>query len=259
MIYNEELNLKGFTVLRNAVERRVIDKLRKCAYDAFDIHKTLQIRNNSEIIINGVALHAILNDNYFLEFFSDLIQQDQFRSVINNFFGSKFIMNSFSALNNIPNDPNFSSIIHRDIKFFSGTLPLMVNVLIMVDDFTIENGATIILPYSHMIKEKPSDEFFHTNSIQATGNSGDILIFNSNIWHCSGKNSTDKDRIGLPITFSKSSLKQLLDYPRALGYNRKEEFNDELRQILGYDARIAENLDQWYQPFENRFYKKNQD
>jgi ectoine hydroxylase-related dioxygenase (phytanoyl-CoA dioxygenase family) len=54
-------------------------------------------------------------------------------------------------------------------------------------------------------------------------------------------------------------MKQLLDYPRALGYNRVGEFEPTIQQLLGYHSRVPANLDEWYQPFSERMYKKNQD
>jgi hypothetical protein len=50
-----------------------------------------------------------------------------------------------------------------------------------------------------------------------------------------------------------------MDYPRCLGYDIKNEFTKDMAQLLGYDSRVPANLKEWYQPFENRFYKKEQD
>ena len=256
---NQELKTKGYTILKNIVTIEDLIKLRKYSIDAFSQHREIQTKNNSDIITEGVALHVILNNEFFIEFLDKLLKNDEFKSTLTNYFGGKFIMNSFTALNNIPKSPNFSSIIHRDIKFYSGDVPLMINVLIMLDDFTEENGPTLLLPYSHMFEDKPSDEYFYENGIQVLGKKGDVLFFNSNVWHCSSRNETEEDRMAIPITFSKSMVKQLLDYPRALGYDNINKFNDDLKQVLGYDSRVAANLDEWYQPFESRLYKKNQD
>ena len=129
----------------------------------------------------------------------------------------------------------------------------------MVDDFTIENGATYLLPYSHLKEEKPTDKEFFNKSIQAVGNKGDLIVFDSNIWHSSAPNITSKGRRGIPITISRSFMKPLLDYPRALGYDKMETFNPKLQQLLGYYSRVPSSLDEWYQPENKRFYKKNQD
>lgn len=215
-----ELKLKGYSILNNIISDDDIYKLKKYSISAFKEHKDIQLKNNSDILTDGVALHVILHNNFFIEFLDRLIHNVNFKNLLDSFFKGKYIMNSFSALNNTPNITNFSSIIHRDIKFYSDKIPLMINVLIMLDDFTVDNGPTLLLPYSHLIEEKPSDEYFHENCVKILGKKGDILLFNSNIWHCSSKNNTNNDRMALPITFSKSVIKQLLDYPRAIGYER---------------------------------------
>ena len=110
-----------------------------------------------------------------------------------------------------------------------------------------------------MEKRKPSDEEFFANADQATGKRGDILIFNTNVWHSSAPNKTQKHRRAIPITISKSFMKQLLDYPRAIGYNKIDEFDYEFQQLLGYHSRVPASLDEWYQPENKRFYKKDQD
>ena len=129
----------------------------------------------------------------------------------------------------------------------------------MVDDFTIKNGGTLLLPESHKTEEKPTDEYFKLFSKQITGNKGDILVFNANVFHSSAPNTTQEHRRAIPITISKSCMKQLLDYPRALGYNRVKFWDEELLQFLGYDSRVPASLDEFYQPEDKRFYKKGQD
>ena len=129
----------------------------------------------------------------------------------------------------------------------------------MVDDFTIENGGTYLLTGSHLEEKKPSDEEFFSKAYQATGKRGDILIFNANVWHSSAPNKTQNNRRAIPFTISKSFMKQLLDYPRALGYDKMNSFTSEMQQFLGYYSRVPASLNEWYQPEENRFYKKYQD
>ena len=129
----------------------------------------------------------------------------------------------------------------------------------MVDDFTKENGGTFLIPESHLEEKKPTEQELLSRAIQAVGKRGDILIFNANVWHASAPNTTQDHRRAIPITISKSFMKQLLDYPRAIGYDRMDGFNNELQQLLGYYSRVPASLEEWYQPEEKRFYKKDQD
>jgi len=255
----KELKEVGFTILPQQVTSPWLEILSNSMDVAFAAHREIQIKNNNDITSDGVALHALLSSNNFIDFLYILLQNGFIQSLQDNFFHSKCILNSFSALNNLPNQPNFSAIVHRDLRFYSGNFPVMLNCLIMVDDFTIENGGTYLLPYSHLEERKPSDEEFFTKVIQATGKAGDILIFNANTWHASAPNKTQKDRKAIPFTVSRSFMKQLLDYPRAIGYDKMNTFSFEMQQFLGYHSRVPASLNEWYQPEIDRFYKKEQD
>lgn len=254
----KDLKEIGFTIIPNQVTPKWLDILSKSMDKAFLEHKEIQIKNNSSLT-DGVALHALLSSNNFIEFLYVLLENGFIQSLQDNYFQSNCILNSLSALNNLPDQPNFSAIVHRDLRFYSNRFPIMLNCLIMIDNFTVENGGTYLLPYSHLEERKPSDEEFFANSIQATGNAGDILIFDSNIWHASAPNKTQHGRRAIPFTVSKSFMKQLLDYPRAIGYDKINTFTYEMQQLLGYHSRVPASLDEWYQPEELRFYKKNQD
>lgn len=254
-----ELKDKGYTILRNKISSVWLDKLSVAIDKSFINHRKIQIENNNDIKTEGVALHVMLNDSIFIDFLKHLQNVGFIQELQDNFFKSKCILNSFSALDNLPNQPNFSAIVHRDLRFYSGDFPIMVNCLVMVDDFTVENGGTYLLAKSHLEKRKPSDDEFFANANQATGKRGDILIFNANVWHSSAPNKTQEHRRAIPITISKSFMKQLLDYPRAIGYNKIDEFDYEFQQLLGYHSRVPASLDEWYQPENKRFYKKDQD
>jgi len=254
-----ELKSLGYTVVPSQVNQDWLNILSVEMDKAFAEHREIQIRNGNDITTEGVALHALLSSDKFIDFLYTLLDNGFVKSLQESFFGGKCILNSFSALNNLPNQPNFSAKVHRDLRFYSGEFPMMLNCLIMVDDFTIENGGTYLLPKSHLEERKPSDEEFFANAIQAVGKAGDILVFNANVWHASAPNKTQNGRKAIPFTISKSFMKQLLDYPRAIGYDKMNLFREDMQQLLGYHSRVPASLNEWYMGEEDRYYKKDQD
>jgi ectoine hydroxylase-related dioxygenase (phytanoyl-CoA dioxygenase family) len=132
----------------------------------------------------------------------------------------------------------------------------MLNMLVMVDAFTAENGATRVLPGSHLRPERPDDETLARQSVQAVGPAGSILLFDSNLWHAAAPNHTARARVALTPTFTRAFVKPQLDYPRLLGEDYPA--TPRLRQLLGYRARVPSTLSEWYQPPEKRFYHRDQ-
>jgi|TARA_B110000908_G_scaffold169886_1_gene228011 ectoine hydroxylase-related dioxygenase (phytanoyl-CoA dioxygenase family) len=254
-----ELREKGYTIIRNLIDNELLDSLSNKMDVAFIKHRKTQLSNGNDIETGGVALHVLLDDVVFMNLLKHLQAVGMFKFLKEEFFGGKCIVNSLSALDNLPNQPNFSSLVHRDLRFYSGDFPIMVNCLLMVDGFSIENGGTYLLPGSHLEERKPTDKEFFKKAIQVVGNRGDIVIFNSNVWHSSAPNTTQNHRRAIPLTVSRSFMKQLIDYPRALGYNKMDSFTPQLQQLLGYHSRVPSSLNEWYQPENKRFYKKDQD
>lgn len=239
----QDLNNKGYAILRKLVSPTELEYYRGLADEA--LMETT----------SGVAMHAILKTPNLLNFLDYLKRKGVLYVLEKDYFKSKFILNSFSALDNNVLEPNFSALVHRDIRFFSGNCNLMVNCLVMLDDFTEENGATWVLPESHLEEEFPLGAYWDKNAIQLTGKAGDMVFWNSNLLHKTGENTTGKARRALPIVFSKSAMKQLLDYPKALG-ELGEGIEPYLTQLLGYDSRVPASLQEWN---GERTYKKDQD
>jgi ectoine hydroxylase-related dioxygenase (phytanoyl-CoA dioxygenase family) len=99
---------------------------------------------------------------------------------------------------------------------------------------------------------------FEQNAERATGQAGDIVLFDSRLWHAAAPNQSTRIRRALTLTFTPPFMKPQFDYPRALGYSEGAQFNPALRAVLGYDSRIPASLEEWYQPPDARFYKQGQ-
>jgi ectoine hydroxylase-related dioxygenase (phytanoyl-CoA dioxygenase family) len=228
----------GFYILKGKISKTELTRLQYLAKSALEGR-------------NGVGFHALVTTPRFISFLKTL-NEWVFPYIRESFFNSPFIIHAFTVLDN-QYGHNFSNEIHRDIRFFSGEVPVMLNLLIYLDDFTEENGATWLLPGSQLEKGKPNEEMFNANAVRAVGEAGSILVFDSNVWHRAGENKTGNQRRGIAITLTKSCIKQLLDLPKALGDIKQPE---EIKQLLGYHSRVPASLAEWE---GERTYLKDQD
>src|SRR5204863_434899 len=154
------------------------------------------------------------------------------------YFQGPYILNTYGGVLNLPGGGSYVGRVHRDQRTFSGDLHLMVQLLVMLDGFTEENGATWLLAGSHRMRDKPSDDEFFAGAVRAVGPAGSIVVFDSNLWHAAGVNRSGQPRRALTLAFTRPFIKQQLDYPRALGDERRDSFSPVLRQLLGYNARV---------------------
>lgn len=254
-----ELKEKGYTIIPSFFDKTFMNTVSDSMDQSYKFCREIQIKNEIDAITDGTVHHLLVtNDSIYLDIL-EKISNSPVYEFIKNYFNGNFIINSYGGVINITSKPSYVANVHRDIRFFSGIFPLMLNMLIMLDDFTLENGATYLLAKSHLKEERPTDDFFYKESDRAVGKKGDILFFNSNLWHAAGINNTDKVRRAITITFTKPFMKQQLDYSRSIGYEKVEKLSPDLQQIVGYYSRIPSNLEEWYQKPENRFYRPGQD
>lgn len=254
-----ELKNKGYTVIPSFFDKTYMNTVSKSMDSSYELCREIQIKNGIDAITDGTVHHLLAaEDSIYLEILKK-ISLSYIYEFIKSYFKGNCVLNSYGGVINITSKPSYVANVHRDIRFFSGDFPLMLNMLIMLDDFTLENGATYLLEESHLKEDKPSNEEFYEKSIRAIGKKGDVLFFNSNLWHAAGINTTNQKRRAITITFTKPFMKQQLDYSRVIGYENVEKLSVELQQLVGFYSRIPSNLDEWYQKPEQRFYRPGQD
>ncbi|MEX3808786.1 phytanoyl-CoA dioxygenase family protein [Paraburkholderia sp. BR13439] len=216
------------------------------------------IRRRNGVLDNsaGTLHHLLMDDPCYVELLAEF---SALEPVFKRYFGGNFILNSYGGVINERDSRSYVQNVHRDIRFGSDTRRFMVNALLMLDDFTLENGATHILSRSQNVQQQPADEDFYAHASRATGERGSVLLFDSRMWHATGRNTTNAPRRALTLTFTSPFFKPQLDYARLFGYRNLDRCNAWMRQVLGFNARVPESLDEFYVPVEQRFYQRGQD
>lgn len=133
-----------------------------------------------------------------------------------------------------------------------------INVLFAIDTFTPESGATFVVPGTHQQMTAPDRELLKRTAIPATCRAGGMIVFDSTLWHAAGQNTSGRDRLAINHQFTRSWIKQQIDYVRALGDAVIERQPPRTQQLLGWYTRVVTSLDEYYQPPEKRLYRGGQ-
>lgn len=248
------LNKFGWIIYENALELEFVNQINEALEVAYEKRRLIQKMNGISQNMEGTLHHLIEPDNFAMKFLSRLYCHEEMKA----FLAGNYIVNAFGGVMNSKNNRPYVQNIHRDVRSFMGSEKMMVQMMVLLDDFTEENGATFMLSGSHKYPSKPDEQYFYEHADRALAKKGTIVLFDSNIWHAAGKNNTDENRRVLTISFTKPQFKQQFDYPRFLGYDFAESISDELKQILGYKSRVPATLHEYYQPVEKRMYQPDQ-
>jgi hypothetical protein len=253
--FNRQMTERGWVVFEAAVAPDLLGRMADDLEAAWDICRAIQVRNGVATDADRTVHHLIGIKPSFLEYLDGSEALDPYFEA---YFGGKYVLNSFGGAINSQGRTSYAQRIHRDIRSYSGDMPLLLNTLVMLDAFTAENGATYMLSGSHKAAEKPSDKDFYARAERAAGPAGSVLVFNSNVWHAGGNNTTDRTRRSVTPMYARPFIKPQFDYPRVLGYDAGVSLTPYARQVIGFNARIPANLDEWYQPPERRMYRGDQ-
>ncbi len=252
--FKNRMESAGWFLFEDVVDETLVGQLIVDLERSYDVRRKIQIKNGVDADTEGTAHHVLADGGSFLE----LLGRAYIHEYLKTLFGGQYILNAFGGNLNRSGQRTYASNVHRDVRTYTRELRLLVNTIVMLDDFTLTNGATHLLAGSHLDKSKPSDEVFFKTADRAVGRRGSIVVWDSNVWHAAGVNHSGHPRRSLSILYSQPFMKQQLDYPRAIGYDQRETLTEQCQQIVGFRARVPATLDEWYQPPDQRFYKGDQ-
>ncbi len=112
------------------------------------------------------------------------------------------------------------------------------NSIWLLDDFTPDNGATRVVPGSHLGTDMPGDVMedtakVHPNELQILGKAGDVVIFNAHTWHGGTLNKTDKPRRAMHGYFCRRHQPQQLNQKKHLRPETASHLSEAARVVLG--------------------------
>lgn len=127
--------------------------------------------------------------------------------------------------------------LHRDecawdLPPFAEPIEVEMSTLWALDDFTSENGATLIAPGSHV---QPGDpESFETKTVAAEMPAGSVAIYTGRTVHGSGANATGQARRAAHITYCVDWLRQKENQFLAVPPEIARTLDPELQALAGY-------------------------
>tara|TARA_Y100000768_G_scaffold385611_1_gene372076 strand:+ start:2878 stop:3714 length:837 start_codon:yes stop_codon:yes gene_type:complete len=178
------------------------------------------------------------------EIFLDLVSDPRIFNDISSLIGETSILHLQNGIILFPENTHNQSNYHKDFpKNFISDEILSVNALIVIDRFDQISGGTYFVPGSHKFKEMPSDSYIRENEIQVFAEPGDVIFFDSMLWHKGGQNTSSKPRRAINQQYTKPFIKQQISYPDLL--KNKVDRDSKLGQVLGMWSVPPRNLKEY--------------
>lgn len=195
--------------------------------------------------------NLMLRHPSFMEFLENPVMHDY----LSRLLGPSCTIYAYTSSSLPANGSNYSRRVHVDAQAECTDYATNVGVLVALDDFTEENGATYFLPGSHRSLDVPDEEAFFAGAVRAFPRAGEAIIFNARTYHYGGVNTTSRPRHAITLNVCRNWMKQRFDYPRMLSPEQLASLGPVGRRFIGMDSRIPASLDEYYVPPEQRLFK----
>jgi ectoine hydroxylase-related dioxygenase (phytanoyl-CoA dioxygenase family) len=121
------------------------------------------------------------------------------------------------------------------------------NTVWLLDDFTLENGATRMIPGSHKWGTRPQDVLddpmaVHPDEILLTGKAGSIAVMNAHLWHGGTANRTSAPRLAMHAFYCRNDKPQQQYQKHLLRPEVQAALDPGLRALLALDDPINDQL-----------------
>ena len=126
--------------------------------------------------------------------------------------------------------------LHRDDVVYPLAWPhdqVVLNTMWALDDFTVDNGATLIVPGSH--RTSPADMPPLGDAVAATMPAGSVMFYVGTVWHGGGANRTDERRLGVILEYAASWLRAQENHVTAVPVAVARTLDPRLQELLGYN------------------------
>lgn len=142
-----------------------------------------------------------------------------------------------SSLSSIAIDPGETAQpIHADDQLMpipKPHPPTVCNTMWALTDFTEENGATRVVPGSHLAPRSP-DYGTSYDSVPAEMAKGSVLVWHGSLWHGGGANRSTGRRLGVAMNYCAGYIRQQENQQLGIPRDVARRFPPRLRELCGY-------------------------
>jgi ectoine hydroxylase-related dioxygenase (phytanoyl-CoA dioxygenase family) len=145
-----------------------------------------------------------------------------------------FVVTQFSARDPRKGAP--PQQLHIDSRFPGPPFALMTITLWMLNDFTIESGATRLVPGSHRRAEYPQDGVLQPDELTVQAPAGSVLIYNGSAWHGGGAKLKDLERWSVIISYARWWMKPAFDMTQNTPPDLYARLTPSRRELFGFTS-----------------------
>ncbi|MDG2304812.1 MAG: phytanoyl-CoA dioxygenase family protein [Candidatus Binatia bacterium] len=221
---------QGYTVLEGVLEPELVDAL---STDLARLETELKVRpaNNEFEGKKTLRLYNLLTHGKLWE---QVPVHDAMLPLVEKILDHGCLVSTLSSIGIDPGETE--QPIHADDQLIPLAKPhvaTVCNTMWALTDFTEANGATRVIPGSHLRDSSP-DFGQPYDSVPAEMPRGSVLVWHGSLWHGGGANRTDERRVGIAMNYCAGFIRQQENQQLGIPREIAQGFSPRLRELVGY-------------------------
>ena len=222
----------GYTILPNAIEPDFVDEIDR---ELSKLEHDLGILP-ADNLFEGVHTTRVYNLLVHGPTFERIPVHPNVLPVVEAVLDPGALISSLSSIAIGPDEQ--PQPIHADdqvIPLARPHIPIICNTMWAITDFTEENGATRLIPGSHLRDEAPNP-LERYDTIPAEMPKGSVLVWVGSLWHGGGANITDARRVGIAMNYCAGYIRQQENQQLGIPQETVKKFPRRLQELIGYSV-----------------------
>ncbi|MCY4657589.1 MAG: phytanoyl-CoA dioxygenase family protein [Gammaproteobacteria bacterium] len=222
-----QMDKQGYVVIPDWLSQQQVEKLGE------DLRREVNpIRELMRPGLKTVRAHNLLAKTRCVD---DIVMDSRLLALIQGHLGEHFQISVVAMFDLLPGAE--AQGLHQDDGLWPIPRPhppFVVNCVLAVDEFTKENGGTMVVPKSHLWHDEPVRQPPDVETVQLEMKPGTMVAWSGALWHGGGANNTQDSRLAIDINFNLSYLRQQENQFVAIPREEIYRMPKKLQRLVGY-------------------------
>jgi ectoine hydroxylase-related dioxygenase (phytanoyl-CoA dioxygenase family) len=216
----------GYVVIEDVIPRATLDAIRADVVPRF---KHRSGRNNFEGF-STQRLYALVEKTFVC---NELVDHPRILALLDRLLEPNYLLSQLQVINILPGEA--AQPLHHDDAFYRvdrPRAPLGAATVFAIDDFTEANGATVLVPGSHLWDGRSPEA--SDPVVPAVMPAGSVVVFLGTLWHGGGANRTARGRLCVTAQYCAPWCRQQENFSLSVSRARAKQCSEHIQRMLGY-------------------------
>lgn len=224
----DDLDRDGYTIVENVLDLSTVAEIRSSVEPLF-VHEG---GRNAFEGYRTRRLYSPIDDTDVLD---GIVEHPLALGLLDELFEPNYLLSQLQVIDIAPGEA--AQGLHPDDNFYPWPRPrppLGAATIFAIDDFTADNGATVVIPGSHRWDDHFPTEEEQATAIPAVMPAGSMLFFLGTTWHGGGANHTDRSRMCVTAQYCRPWCRPQENFSVSVSKQRVARSSEHIQRLLGY-------------------------